>query len=125
VGREIVTSSAPGGYPRLIPRIFTDDPVGLVAFVQTAFEATAEVVPGRPTTLQWGESVLLVSDTETRTAQTACLYLYVPDVDAAYERAVEHGATSIEVPQDVPYGERRAIVQDPWSNIWQVARSLS
>ena len=120
-----MTSSAPGGYPRLIPRIFTDDPVGLVAFIQTAFEATAEVVPGRPTTLQWGESVLLVSDTETRTAQTACLYLYVPDVDAAYGRAVEYGAASIEVPMEVPYGERRATVQDRWGNTWQVARSLS
>jgi uncharacterized glyoxalase superfamily protein PhnB len=115
---------APDGSPRLIPRIFTDDAVGLVAFIQTVFEGTAEVVPGRPTTLRWGESVLLVSDAETRTSQTACLYLYVPDVDAAHERAVEQGATSMEVPQEVPYGERRATVQDPWGNTWQLARCL-
>jgi len=115
----------PDGFPRLIPRIFTDDPAGLVGFIRTALGATAEVVPGRPTTVRWGESVLLVSDTETRTAQTATLYLYVPDVDAAYGRAIEQGATSIEVPQDVPYGERRAMVQDPWGNTWQVARTLS
>jgi hypothetical protein len=38
-------SAAPDGSARLIPRIFTDDPVGLVAFIRTAFEATAEVVP--------------------------------------------------------------------------------
>jgi hypothetical protein len=49
-----MTSAAQDGSPRLIPRIFTDDPVGVVAFIQTAFEATAEVVSGRPTKLQWG-----------------------------------------------------------------------
>jgi PhnB protein len=120
-----MTSMVPDGFPRLIPRIFTDDPVGLVAFIQTAFEATAGVVPGRPTTLRWGESVLMVADTETRKAQTASLYLYVPDVDAAYRRAVESGATSVEVPEDQPYGERRAMIRDRWGNTWQVASILS
>jgi hypothetical protein len=60
-----MASVAPDGYPRLIPRIFTDDPVGLVAFIRTAFEATAEVVSGRPTKLWWGEAVLMVADTGT------------------------------------------------------------
>ena len=41
-----MTSVAPDGSPRLIPRIFTDDPVGLVAFIRTVFEPTAEVVSG-------------------------------------------------------------------------------
>jgi PhnB protein len=120
-----MTSIAPDGSPRLIPRIFTDDPVGLVAFIRTAFEAIGEVEPGRPTKLRWGDSVLMVADTGTRQAQTASLYLYDPDVDAAYRRAVECGATSVEVPEDQFYGERRAMVQDPWGNTWQVAKSRS
>jgi hypothetical protein len=41
-----MTSVVPDGSPWLIPRIFTDDPVGLVAFIRTAFEPTAEVVSG-------------------------------------------------------------------------------
>jgi len=52
-----MTSMAPDVSPRLIPQIFTDDPVGLVAIIRTAFEATAEALSGRPTTLSWGESV--------------------------------------------------------------------
>jgi PhnB protein len=120
-----MTSAAQDGSPRLIPRIFTDDPVGLVAFIQTAFEATAEVVSGRPTKLQWGDSVLMVADTGTRRAQTASRYPNVPDVDAAYGRALECGAGSIEVPEDQPYGERRVMIQDRWGNTWQVANSLS
>jgi hypothetical protein len=57
-----MTSMVPDGSPRLIPRIFTDDPVGLVAFIQTAFEATPEVLSGRPTKLRWGDNWWRVSE---------------------------------------------------------------
>jgi hypothetical protein len=29
------------------------------------------------------------------------------------------------VPEDQPYGEQRAMLQDRWDNTWQVAKSLS
>lgn len=49
------------------------------------------------------------------------LYLYVPDVDATFARAVEAGAVKREAPQDTPYGDRRAMVEDPGGNVWQIA----
>jgi len=50
----------------------------------------------------------------------AFLYLYVDDIDT-YQRALEAGAVSLEEPKDVPYGDRRGMVQDPCGNIWQIA----
>jgi PhnB protein len=49
------------------------------------------------------------------------IYVYVPDVDAAYQRALERGATSIEAPEDKPYQERAAGVRDSFGNTWWIA----
>jgi uncharacterized glyoxalase superfamily protein PhnB len=31
------------------------------------------------------------------------------------------GASSLEPPSDMPYGDRRATVRDPSGNVWQIA----
>lgn len=113
----------PRGYPRLIPRIFTDDPEGLVAFIRECFGAQGEVTQGRPTEVWLGDSMLMVAGAAERPAQTAAIYLYVPDVEEAYARAIGSGAVEIEKPQDTHYGERRAMVRDRWGNTWQLART--
>jgi uncharacterized glyoxalase superfamily protein PhnB len=49
------------------------------------------------------------------------LHVYVPDVDAAYQRAVEAGAVSLQAPTDHDYGERGASVRDAEGNHWYLA----
>ena len=49
------------------------------------------------------------------------VYLYVPDADAAYRRALTAGATSLHEPADQFYGDRSAAVKDAFGNIWYVA----
>jgi len=34
---------------------------------------------------------------------------------------VAAGARSLEEPVDTPYGDRRAMVEDSWGNVWQIA----
>jgi uncharacterized glyoxalase superfamily protein PhnB len=51
----------------------------------------------------------------------AFLYLYVADTDATYKRALKAGAVSLEKPTDMPYGDRRAMIKDPFGNDWQIA----
>jgi uncharacterized glyoxalase superfamily protein PhnB len=53
-------------------------------------------------------------------ALTAALYLWVPDVDATYERALAAGATSQSAPEDKPYGHRNAGVVDPNGITWWI-----
>jgi uncharacterized glyoxalase superfamily protein PhnB len=48
-------------------------------------------------------------------------YLYVPNVDALYRRALDAGGTSISEPADQPYGDRNAAVRDPFGNEWYIA----
>jgi PhnB protein len=63
----------------------------------------------------------MVSEAGAREAMPAFLYLYLEDMDGAYRRALEAGATVIEEPCDMFYGDRRATIRDPFGNIWQIA----
>ncbi len=51
-------------------------------------------------------------------------YLYVPDADAVYRRALDAGATSINEPADQPYGDRMGGVKDVFGNEWYVATRI-
>ena len=47
--------------------------------------------------------------------------MYVGDADLAYNRALNAGAMSLEAPFNTPYGDRRAMVRDPFGNVFQIA----
>jgi len=51
-------------------------------------------------------------------------YLYVPDCDATYQRALQAGATSIAEPVDQPYGDRSGAVKDAFGNQWYIATHI-
>lgn len=112
---------APAGWPAVIPRIAVDDPQGLVEFIRDVFGAEGAYHPARPSELRIDDSLIMVGSTIEREAMPAFLYVYVGDADAVYRHALELGAESIEKPQDMPYGDRRAMIRDPWGNKWQIA----
>jgi PhnB protein len=51
-------------------------------------------------------------------------YLYVPDCDSLYHRAIAAGATSITEPMDQPYGDRSGGVKDAFGNQWYIATHI-
>lgn len=69
--------------------------------------------------LRIGDSAFEIGETDT---WPATFYLYVPDPDALYQRAIAAGATSIHPPADQPYGDRVGAVKDPNGNEWFIAR---
>jgi PhnB protein len=111
----------PPGWHSVTPRIVVRDVAGLVEFVKRAFEATGELQADRPSVLRIGDAVLMISGEGPRPAMPAFLYVYVHDADATYRRALDAGARSLEEPADMPYGDRRGMVEDPWGNVWQIA----
>lgn len=111
----------PEGWHTVTPRIVVRDVDGLVEFVKNVFGATGEIRAGLPTELKIGDSIVMVSGEGQRDQWPAFLYVYVKDIDTTYQRAIEAGATSVEAPSDMPYGDRRAMVSDNWGNVWQIA----
>ena len=61
----------------------------------------------------------------TRGGATCAFQLYVPDVDAAFERAVGHGATPGRAPADQFHGNRTADVLDPFGHRWMLITPLA
>jgi|SRR5579884_2609500 len=116
----------PKGWPRVIPRMVAKDhPDQLVRFIKEVFSATGDYQSDRPTVLTIGDSILMISEAGLRPATPAFLYIYVPDADLTYRQALDAGAKSLEQPVDTPYGDRRAMVEDPWGNVWQIATAKS
>lgn len=75
-------------------------------------------------TVRVGDSAIVLEAGELPphvTPTQASVYVYVEDVDAAYERALRAGAERIEEPADKPYGERNAGVRDPSGNTWWIS----
>ena len=112
------------GYRTVTPRIVVDDVAGAVAFLRAVFDATGDVVEGRPTEVRIGDSLIMITPVGERDRFPAFLYVYVADADAAYARAINTGAETLEAPMDTPYGDRRAMVKDRYGNVFQIAHRL-
>lgn len=111
----------PDGWHSVTPRIVVEDAAGLVAFLRRAFGATGEFRVDPPAVIRIGDSIIMISSVGPREAMPAFLYVYVDDADVTYRRALDAGARSLEEPSDMPYGDRRGMVEDRWGNVWQIA----
>lgn len=110
----------PPGWHSVTPRLIVDDPAAAVDFMKRAFAAKGEFSADVPSLMTIGDSIVMVS-AGPRKATSSLLHLYVLDADATFGRALEAGAAAVEEPADMPYGDRRAMVEDPFGNFWQIA----
>jgi uncharacterized glyoxalase superfamily protein PhnB len=113
------------GFGSVTPRIVVEDVGACVAFLRKVFDAKGELHDDRPAEMRIGDSLVMVSGAGPREAFPAFLYVYVDDADAIYKKALAAGATSVEEPSDLPYGDRRAMVRDRFGNVWQIAHVTS
>jgi PhnB protein len=86
--------------------------------------ASAKVDHGIHREVRVGNSMLMIGESTGAPRRPAAFHIYVPDVDAAFERALEAGAQSMGVPEDRPYGERAGFVKDRFGNHWYIATHL-
>ena len=124
----------PDGYHSLTPYMGIDKAGEAIEFYKKAFGATQvmrlDMPDGRVghAELRIGDSSLMLG---TPCAQMALrnpdehtsigLHLYVEDVDAQFQRAVDAGATVVSEPKDQFYGDRSASVKDPFGHLWFLA----
>jgi PhnB protein len=72
-----------------------------------------------------GDSVVEMGEAQGKyPPMPTMFYLYVPDCDAVYQRALQAGATSIAEPVDQPYGDRSGGVKDVFGNTWYIATHI-
>lgn len=118
----------PEGLHTVTPFLMIQGAAKLIEFLRKSFDAQEKeciVCPdGSVAHAQViiGDSVVMISDLRGHGfPRSATLYLYLADADAAYASALVAGATSLMEPQNMFWGDRLAIVQDPFGNNWQIA----
>jgi PhnB protein len=125
----------PEGYHSVTPYLTVDDARAALDFYARAFGAT-EIMRMEMgdkighAEIRIGDSVVMLSDEwpdmdklspKSRGGSTAGLMVYLPDVDAAFARAIEAGATEERAVEDQFYGDRSGSVRDPFGHSWMLA----
>ena len=128
--KETASTSTPSyrreGFNTVTPYLTVEQPAELLEFTRKAFLATelgrtTGSAGGMHAETRIGDSMLMIGGGVGLEQRPTAIHLYVPDVDEAYRRALEAGATSLMEPADQPYGERSGAVQDPTGNRWYIA----
>jgi PhnB protein len=127
----------PEGYHALTPYLAVDDASKAIDFYKEAFGAQEVFrMPGPDgrighAELQIGDSKLMLSDpfpqsstrppSELDGKTSASIFMYVEDVDAAFEQATRAGATVTMPLEDMFWGDRFGSVSDPFGHVWSLA----
>jgi PhnB protein len=129
IATRLQSMLVPEGLGNVLPFLHPTSAARLVDFLERTFggrelqrfEHGGRVVH---TAVQIGNAVVEMGEPEEDRRQPAAFFVYVEDADAAYERALAAGATSLWPPADQPYGYRVAGVQDPFGYQWFPATPL-
>ena len=118
----------PALIPKLAPYLIARDASGLAHFIQKGiggklgFQVTDEDGTIGHLEMRIADSVVMLAEApQGQDPFPAMLHLYVTDADAAYQRALTAGATSLRKPTDASDG-RRGGVRDAWGNEWWFTR---
>jgi len=119
----------PDGMRSVQPYLLVERVSRLIAFVEAVFGGELRMKLDRPdgtvmhAEIALGDSVVMAGEPmEPYGAMPGSLYVYVPDCDAVYRKALENGAESIMVPTDMKHaGERYGGVRDETGNVWWIA----
>jgi len=121
----------PEGYHSVTPYLVVPGIAGVIDFAKQAFSATERERFTRPDgTVQHAEikigdsKIMLGEPQEQSKAMPTTLYVYVPDIDATYHRAMQAGARSLREPRDEFYGDRTAGLEDPSGNQWWIGTHI-
>jgi PhnB protein len=118
----------PDGYHTLTPYLVVDGADKVISFMKDAFGAKTAFEPMmRPdgkimhAEFKVGDSILMIADSSERAkATSSMLHVYVPNVDAVYQKALKAGGTSVMEPSNMFYGDRSGGVKDPAGNHWHI-----
>ena len=121
-------SFKPSGHQQVIPYLIVSEPDKTISFLKHVFGAAESHVSRDPTgrvmhaTLKVGDSAIMLGAASEHWPATPCMvYVYLPDVDAAFQRALDSGAKPVMPPADQFYGDRSGGVLDEQGFQWWMA----
>ena len=130
-----MSNHVPAGYQPITPALAFRDAPGAIEFYGRAFGASERMRLTMPDgtigyaeiDIAGGTIMVAQEDPKYNTAPatlggtTVVLQIYVPDVDAFVQRAVDGGATLVMPVADQFYGDRSGRLADPFGYVWIIA----
>ena len=132
----MATQPIPEGYSTISPYLAVDDAAEAIAYYKKAFGAEETVRMDAPdgrighAELKIGDSHVMLSDPFPQASTTppkelggtsASIFMYVEDVDAVVQKAVDAGATVTMEVDDQFWGDRFGSITDPFGHSWSIA----
>ena len=121
----------PEGYTSVAPYLIVSGASDTMEFLKRVFDAVELRRFDNPdgtvmhAEVRVDDTVLMLADSAPNwPAIPAHVHIYVSDVDAAYERALAAGATSLQEPVKKEDADRRAGVRDPGGTTWWIATQV-
>jgi PhnB protein len=126
----------PDGYPRVMPYLIVDGASAAIDFYSSVLGAKERMrmpMPGGKighAELELGDSLIALADEfpdmgargpRSIGGTPVTLHVYVEDVDAVFEQALQAGATALGQVEDRFYGDRSGQFEDPFGHKWDVA----
>ena len=126
----------PEGYHTATPYLSISGAKDAIEFYKLAFGATEVFCMDTPSgevahaEIKIGNSLIMLCDAcdespmpspDTLGGSTVAMHLYVKDVDAIFEQAIDAGALDIKSVEDQFYGDRMGTLKDPFGHIWFVS----
>jgi PhnB protein len=131
----MAVNPVPSGYHSITPYLIVDGAAEAIEFYRQAFGATE--VLRMPMGDRIGHAEIRIGDSHVMLADehpemdllgpnkrggaTASLMIYLPDVDIAFERALQAGARQERAVEDQFYGDRSGTLLDPFGHRWTLS----
>jgi PhnB protein len=129
----------PEGLSTLTPYLAVDDAANAIEYYKRAFGAKERSRMHGPdgkighAELQIGDGVFMLSDPFPQSSTkpprelggtSASVFMYVEDVDAVVEKAIDEGATLTMEVADQFWGDRFGSITDPFGHSWSIATHI-
>lgn len=126
-------STIPDNYTSVTPWIISPSSGRLIGFLKGVFNA--EELPNSRITneegviihvvVKIGNAMVMLFDSRKDWNPTpAFLNVYVEDVEAAYRKAIQLGATSVTDMTTLYFGEKVCRIMDPFGNLWWICQRI-
>jgi len=129
----------PQGYHTVTPYMAVRDCVAAIDFYRRAFGAEKTMQLNMPdgtiahAEIRIGDCTVMLSEENTDWGNKSpatlggspmFLMIYVPDVDAAFKKAIAAGASEVQAVKDQFYGDRSGTLKDPYGYQWTLSTHI-
>ncbi|HSY04667.1 MAG TPA: VOC family protein [Steroidobacteraceae bacterium] len=135
----MAVTPVPQGYRTATPYLIVKGAAQAIDFYKRVFGATELLRMADPqgrvghAEVRIGDSVIMLADEHPAMGyrsprslggSSVSILLYLPEVDAVFERAVQAGGRALRPVMNQFYGDRSGTLEDPFGHLWTVATHI-